>query len=365
MQVWQDESGADPQAAMIACGNKTGLSATEEANAGVTITGGGTPGLFTFATSGTDENTNTTATITDGFKMSTATSSWTMQACSPKSVTANGKTYNMFACGPDAATNGKYQANLGGGCVVTATNAAVKEINWSNVSWGSCTNSAGTIPGFYKNSCSGTYTSNGTTTAITCGSEFGVFSDVALTTPATQTITQNGQTITVPANFDHSYLNSNPVLAQGANCSTATTELAKVNCYAQYYEMYGRNMTGCLPRLLTDWSQTDAAKFAKIDFRPQSLVFMEKLTYADSNSASMLTKNVQQRGVRIQDSSGNSNWINCEAIDKGGLSLKRISPTKILAKYVSATFTTSVDKAACVAASWNGQKESFLFYLTK
>ncbi len=353
MQVWQDENG-DPQSKYTQCGSMTGLSTAEAATAGVTVTGGGTPGSFSFATTVTDTHTSSSATITDGYKLSTATAMYSQMPCSPKSISAGGKTYNVYSCGPDASGNGspggRYQANLGGGCV-DAAGTAVNNIDWSKVTFGTCTPATSAITGFYKNSCTSTY--NGAT--ITCTNEWGIFDDANLSTASTK----SGD---FPA-FNFSSLT--PTISQNANCSTATTALAKVNCYAQYYDQYARNLNACLPKVNMDWSTTDPATFAKTDMRPQSLVFMEKLSYADANSASMLTQQNENRGVRTLDSSGHEQWISCGAIERGGLAWKRISDTKLLAKYVSATSTTSVDKAACVGASWNGTKQTFLFYLNK
>ena len=359
MQVWQDESTAgDARGKMASCGDMTGLSAADAAHAGVDLSSyGALNGGFKFASTVTDNGT--TATLTDGYKLSTAKAQYTMQACVPKDIISGSETYHTYVCGPDTfqsggSPGGRYNASLGGGCYVTSTGVAVSNLNYNNVSWGSCTTSAGTLPGFYKNSCTATYNS---TTAITCTNEWGIFNDSALTSAAPS-----------PGGGNAPYFNYAGVatlMTQNQNCSTISDALTQVRCYADYYQQHVSNFSGCLPKVQTDWSSNDASSFVKVDFRPQSLVFMEKLSYANSTSASMLTEQNQNWGVQVQDHSGNTQWVNCGVVDKGGLSFKQVSENKLLVTYTSSTTTTSNDKPACVGASWNGQKQKFLFYLVK
>lgn len=359
MQVWHDEAQVqDPKGQMDSCGAMTGLSAADAAKAGVDLSAyGAKNGAFAFATSITDPKTNSAATVANGYQLSTATANYSMKACFPKAITSGGTTYNAFVCGPDTAGNGspggRYNAGLGGGCVDSA-GKSLSKMDWSKVNWnGSCTMSAGSVTGFYKSVCTATYDS---TSTITCTNEFGVFSDAAL---ATAVNGSNGN----PAAFNYSGLSD--VMTAGANCSTVTDDLMKVRCYADYYQQNVRGSTGCLPRVDMDWSATTAADFAKPNFRPNSLVFMEKLNYSDANTASMLTQQTQHWGVKVQNSSGQDQWVNCGVVEKGGLFFTKQSDTKILATYISATSTTSTDQPACVGASWNGQKDKFFFYLVK
>ncbi len=362
LQVWDDEQGNNPQAKAAACGDMTGLSSADQTNAGVDLSSyGAFSGAFTYVTSASDTHAQggtATATITSGYKLSTARAQYTMQACSPKSITANGVTYNTYVCGPDSAGNGspggRYSAGLGGGCVNSA-GAAISEIDWSQVTHvgGVCTPGTSALPGFYKNSCTATYQGQ----TITCTHEHGVFNDANLSVAST-----SGGGGYAPA-FNHATVPT--IMSTGQLCSAVSDPLAQVRCYADYYQNYGRSLAGCLPRVQTDWSTNVAADFVRVDFRPNSLVFMEKLNYADANTASMLTEQHQNFGVKVEDSSGNESWISCSVVEKGGLSFKKISENKMLATYVSAMMNTSTDKPACVGAEWNGQKEKFMFYITK
>lgn len=376
LQVWQDENGNDPETSMVACGSMTGLSASDAANAGVDLSSyGAFDGAFTFATSITDPHTSTAATITNGYQVSTATAQWNMQACVTKTYTeTDNTTHRTYVCGPDTAGNGSpgglYQANLGGGCVVTATGATINNMDWSKLSWvgANCTNTASDIEGFYKNTCTATYDN---TTPVTCTNEWGIFSAQsiapgnAVASPGSTCGPGNNQVCAPSFNYAGvtKYYSTGDLCSNIPDGASPAELLARANCYANYYERYiQRDVNACLPRVETDWSATTAAGFAKASFKPENLIFMEKLSYSTPNAASMLTLQTHGRGVQVKDSSGNTQWINCPARDVGGLSFKKVSPTKLLATYESTVTTTSTEPA-CLSASWNGQKKEFLFYL--
>ena len=355
MQVWQDTTS--PKTATDRCGDRTGLAAADAAKAGVDLSSYGTSNdAFTFATTITDPHTSTTATITNGYQLSTAVAQYTMQSCFPKAVVANEITYNAFVCGADTAGNGspggRSQANLSSGGCVDKSGAPVSITNWGGVAFGSCTNVANSVPGFFTNTCSATYSG----APITCSNRYGVFADAALTTPALV----SGS----PAPFNYAGV---PTLmtANVTLCSSlGAYPLLKSQCYAQYNESYIRGkVSACLPRIDVDWTATTAAQFARADFKPNSLVFEEKLTYVDANTAGMLTEQTEHRGVQVNDSSGHQQWLNCDVVDKGGLSFKRISDTKLLATYISVSKSIS-DGSACKTA-YPGKTQKFFFYLLK
>ncbi|MGK5083407.1 hypothetical protein WDW37_08870 [Bdellovibrionota bacterium FG-1] len=360
LQMWQDSSAANaPIDSFTACGEMTGLAAADLAKAGVDLSSyGAKSGGFTFPATIADPYAGSTATITEGYKLSTAKAQFTMQNCVNK--TYSGKP--VFVCGPDTAGNGspggRYQASLGGGCVNAAGTAVDLGNNWSLVTWGSCTSVATPgLTGFTTSSCAGTYSG----AAITCTNASGVFNDVDLaTSPALQT-DQQGHTWGAAFNFS----GVAPAMTQGQLCSVVTDGLTKANCYAMYYEQHiGHGASGCLPRVDMDWTATDPAKFATTNFRPQSLVFMDKLTYSDANTASMLTEQFQHEGVQVQNSSRQNTWVNCAVVEKGGMSFTKVSDTKILATYVSSTTTSTLDQPACVA-TYGSAKSKFVFYLIK
>ena len=407
MQVWQDQGG-NPKGQMTACGSggvpATGLGSTDKTNAGLLTVGGTTDtgtaladAAFTFASTVVDSHAaNATATLGNTpstiFQASTAKAQWDMQACTTVSVAGTGSyvgsTYNGYKCGPDttygdardsytgASTGGRYQVNLSsGGCVVTSTGASIPNMDWNLVDWqhSTCTTQTDTpATNYITNTCTTHYDISHANTAITCSNASGVFTSTTLATAAPTPSGCNGNCQPM-FNWDKvaNYANQGQLCNTMAANKTPTPDnspgaaLAQANCYANYYEQYiSRNATGCLPKINVDWSATTAANFVKVDFRPSALVFMDKLTYSDANTASMLTEQNQNQGVQITTSGGSSQWVSCPAIDKGGLSFTKISATKILATYTSNMVTTS-SEPACQGASWNGVKQKFQFYLTK
>lgn len=360
LQVWQSSSGT-AKSSMDACGDMTGLSAAEAATAKVDLSSyGNFNGPFTFATSVTDPNTKATATISNGYQLSTATAAYTMQNCVSKPVTVSaGVVETANVCGPDTAGNGSvgglYQANLSGGCV-DSTGTPFNVASWSNMVFGSCSTAAASVTGFYTNTCSAVY--NGTTN-LTCTNTFGVFKDVGMATVA------SGGTATAAPAFNFNGVATS--MTQGALCSSinATTyPLAQAQCYSQYYQQYQSKLAGCLPKVQTNWNATTAAGFASVDFRPSALVFMDQLKYGSANTASMLTEQNQYQGVQVQNSSGQSTFINCATVTKGGLSFVKKNDSQILATYTASTTTSSIDLPVCVA-TYGSTHSKFVFYLNK
>lgn len=352
LQVWTGQSAAKAKASFTNCGSMTGLSSTAASALGISFANNttATSGAFTFTSSVTDRQTNSTATITDFYKLSTATSRFEMQNCGPATATIGGKAQNGWKC-TDAS--GNYQINLAGGCVNSAGKAvqpknddwsSMKSASWSESSLGS---------GFYKSTATGTMTTTaGTSTSVTCTSVYGTFDSTGAA------IARNKfkwDTIT-------------KLISKDANCSTGATDLVKAQCYANYYFMSGLNdggaSSGCFPRINTDWSQTDATKFITIDFKPAGLALMDQMTYADTSTATLLTKQVGIRGAAVQNSDGQQQYIPCGVIDKGGLTVKKVTDNKLLVTYVSALSTSSTNIPACVS-EFGSKTDKFMFYLTK
>ena len=359
LQLWQSE------AAKTACGNKTGLSTAQATAAGVSITGGGTAGAFTFAntipsyTSPVTELTVTNDTLTDGYKLGQAKNSYELQtACGPKSVTVGGNTYNAWVCDDSA---GHYQVGLGGGCV-NGAGTAVNIRDWSQVTGMSCEAPAAVAgaTGYFKNSCTGTYS----TEAITCTNTSGTFSDVALTT------------VTDQSDFDWSAVNSSKI-ATSTLCSAAdynSYPLQRAQCYAQYYQNALGNQgatSACVPKVNTNWTATTAADFVSVDFKPSSLIFMDKLSYQVSpdgiQTGVLRTTQDNYNGVEVSDGT-NKSWIPCKVHEVNVLRLTSLSASKMKATYAVNSMTTDTDKPACVGAfgkAGSTAAQKFQFNLTR
>lgn len=352
LQLWNSESQA------TSCGNKIGLTSTIKTSLGVDFSANGAADdVFTFATSVAnfhDNITNLTGTVnlTEYWKMDTATSQYNINPnCGPHDVTIGGIIYsNAWVCGPDL--NSYYQVQIGGGCVNSSTNVPVQVTNWSGIN--TCTSSED-ANGIKTNTCSGTTSVNSVSTAVTCTNKWAV--------------TNASYAVLPGANFNWNDLNAAQI-PSGTLCSSASftgsvaKEIAQNQCYANYYWQSGfeRESNTCLPKIDMDWSATTAADFVKVDkIRPNGLVFFEQFKpFSDASGGTMVTRQEHYAGVQVD---GNS-WVNCRVIDMGGLTIKKISDSKMIATYQSSQVTTSLTKPACLA-KFTGARETFVFYLTK
>lgn len=348
LQLWESEGKYS------ACGSKIGLTSTIKTQLGVDFSANGSSdNVFSFATSVAnfaDSITSTTGTVnlTNNWKMSTATLQHDVNtACGPHDITAGSTTYsNAWVCGPD--TSGDYQAQLGGGCV-NASNQNVDVRDWSGISCGTMSTDAN---GIKSNTCTGNTSINGTTTAVTCTNKWAVV---------------NGSYAVQPSgDFDWSQMSST-VKSSGTACSaigtsTEALKIATLQCYAEYYYRSGFSQANaCLPKVDMDWSATTAANFEKVDLiRPEGLVFFEQFKpFPDGSGGTMTTRQEHFEGVQVKDS-----WVNCRVIETGSLTVKKITDSKMLATYQSATITTSITKPACLG-KFTGSRETFVFYLAK
>jgi len=349
LQVWEGLSKFQ------ACGSKIGLTTTAKNQIGVDFSANGTTAdsTFTFPNSVTftDQilSASSTPTLTDGWKMSTAKTQWSMNSkCGPQDITLGTTAYsNAWVCGPDNGS--RYQVSLGGGCVDSA-NKPVQVNNWSGMSCGSPTIDTA---GIRNQTCTGTASVNGQSTTVTCTNKWAITdsSYVAITNPAT--------------NFAWNDLTQ---IASGTLCSAmpTTTEQDKISqlqCYAQYYQNSGiRDANACLPKVDMDWSAKLASRFTMVDdIRPEGLVFFEQYkAFPDGSGGSLLTRQEHFDGVSLDGTS----WVNCRVIETGGLTIKKVSDSKLLVSYQSSTITTSLTKPACLA-KFNGARETYLFYMTK
>lgn len=351
LQLWNSAGAA------LSCGNKIGLTSEIKTAIGVDFSANGAAdAAFVFPTSvvgfhDSVASSDATFSLVDGWKMSSATSRYEINTgCGPQNVTIGGVTYsNAWVCGPD--TSSDYQVQLGGGCVNSATSAPVQVTNWSGFSCSSSTDSNG----IQTSTCSGSTSINSVTTAVTCTNKWAV-------TNASYVVNPTG-------NFNWSEMNSSKI-ASGTLCSdgaftgTPAKLIAQAQCYANYYWQSGfeREENTCVPKIDMDWSATTVADFIKVDkIRPNGLVFFEQFKpFSDGSGGTMVTRQEHYEGVNVNGDS----WINCRVIDTGGLTVKKISDTKLLATYQSSQVTTSITKPACLA-KFNGKRETFVFYVTK
>lgn len=350
LQLWNGQSK------FTSCGSVIGLTSTAKTQIGVDFSANGsadaTFGFATSVASFTDSITSTTGTVnlTSNWKMSTAKLLHdVMPLCGPHDITAGSTTYsNAWVCGPD--TSSDYQAQLGGGCV-NSSNQNVDVRDWTGITCGTVTTNA---DGIKSNTCTGNATINGVSTAVTCSNKWAVV---------------NGSYAVQPSgDFNWSEL-SGSVIPTNTTCSSIANggssnalKIAQLQCYAEYFDRSGfRNANACLPKVEMDWSATTPTAFEKVDLiRPEGLIFFEQYKpFPDGSGGSMTTRQEHFQGVQVKDS-----WVNCRVIETGSLTVKKVSDSKMLATYQSATITTSITKPACLG-KFTGARETFLFYLTK
>ncbi|MBK9323290.1 MAG: hypothetical protein IPM97_10170 [Bdellovibrionaceae bacterium] len=350
LQLWNGQSK------FTSCGSVIGLTSTAKTQIGVDFSANGSAdAIFGFATSVasfTDSITSTTGTVnlTSNWKMSTAKLLHdVMPLCGPHDITAGSTTYsNAWVCGPDNSSD--YQAQLGGGCV-NSSNQNVDVRDWTGITCGSVTTNT---DGIKSNTCTGNATINGVSTAVTCSNKWAVVNSSYVVQPA--------------GDFNWSELSGsvvpvNTTCASVANGGSSNAlKIAQLQCYAEYFDRSGfRNANACLPRVEMDWSATTPTSFEKVDLiRPEGLIFFEQFKpFTDGSGGSMTTRQEHFQGVQVKDS-----WVNCRVIETGSLTIKKITDSKMLATYQSATITTSITKPACLG-KFTGARETFVFYLTK
>ncbi len=353
LQLWQDVSK------FTGCGSKIGLTPAIKTALGVDFSANvGADSVFSFANTVTftdqilsaSSSPTLTGTAAGKWKMSTARAQHDlMPSCGPSDVTSTTTTYsNAWVCGPD--NSGDYQAQLGGGCVIVSTNKPVDVRDWSQIN--SCSTNTNTA-GVKSNTCTGTTMIDGNSVAVSCSNKWASVISSGSSFSVVDTDTFNWSELTKT---------NSGTLCSAMPSGTEAQKIAQLQCYAEYYQRSGiRDASACLPKVDMDWSATASADFEKVDeIRPEGLIFFEKYNaLPDGSGGSMTTRQEHYEGVQV----GNS-WTNCRVVETGGLAIKKISDTKLLATYQASLITTSITKPACLG-KFNGTRETFMFYLNK
>jgi hypothetical protein len=293
--------------------------------------------------------------------MDTAKTQWDMQsACySQSTLTLGSTTYNnVWICGPDA--NSRYQASLAGGCTVTATGATAQITDWSGItSCGSGATDSNDGNHVMSQTCTGTATVGGASTAVTCTNKWVIMTRSGSSPNYTYSPTAN--------TFNWNDL-AGTTITKGTLCSAMGTgsepaKIAQLQCYANHYQQSGmENASACLPRVNVDWTTNVSANYAQVDTqRPTGLVFFEKWdSHPDGNGGSMTTRQEHYDGAQVDANS----WTSCRVVEMGSLSMRVITANKLFVTYESSVVNASTSKPAC-AAKFTGKREMFVFYVTK
>ncbi|MCB0391604.1 MAG: hypothetical protein KDD58_09940 [Bdellovibrionales bacterium] len=337
IQVWQSET------ARTTCGGLLGFK-NEAAKAYANIdfsSSGVTEGEFTWS-----------AGFTDGWKATNATSSHDQYNCGPAQVTdSNNKKYQGWKC---TDTSGDYQINLEGGCV-DANNQPVHVTDWENITPDNCNSAAVTgLTGYQENTC--VYTNEdpdgagGELSAMnfTCKHIYGQF--------------DSDDSPDTDNSFDWSDVESNPIVANGANCSsiTANTDekiIAQLQCYADY--LWQQNLENddskCIRRVELNWGATDPNEFVLKSNGPpraMTLFVLSKFNYDSSSSGYFEDGDVYYRGIQTGDS-----WTNCKVKENFRMTFKKRDSSTLVGEMVQEMVLLDTGKEACVAAKESSDNE--------
>lgn len=354
------------QQAFQSCGSKLGVSYDDaKTYGGIDLTESGVNGgAYNWSTSVT--KSGTTYNLTDGWKIASATSSYSINNCQMATV---GGLPGWKCTENQGGADGDYQVSLGGGCINTATNEAVNVTNWTGMN---CTNETltGTFSGYNKNTCTATALDHDSNTATAAINVSCTFTSGCFTAAGAAASCDNGSGA---GHFNWS--NVGTIVAQNALCSSISTAddkhaLAQLQCYSNAYWQAGisRETTACLPSLRTDYSATSAANFIIAQNGPQKAeteYVFEQLDYKNDNTASFMMNEEYSKGAQV-NSNGQNMWINCKVAEKFSMTFTKRTDSKILADFT--VETTLIDtKKACFANKSSLGIGTFksMFYMTK
>jgi hypothetical protein len=282
-------------------------------------------------------------TLTDGWKSDRARSNWEINNCVPGTKAG----HDVYTC-TDSGNNLE-QVNLqdGNGCY-DASNNAIQNIDWSQVTWGSCTQQAltGALSGMTENTCTSTYQGQ----TITCKNTMGIFN-------ATTHAPTSGM-------FDWSHAR---IAAQNTLCSdiyngtggvSGAHELQGLQCYANFFwqniEREARSGAVCVPQIRTDWSATSAAAFIDTNGPRRAIGehMIGKMDFLPGNSFTMRDAENDFRGIRVQDASGNSTYVNCRVRSANSITATLMpNGVDLQVVFVQVSKNVSTDIPACEGSS--------------
>lgn len=342
------------QTAYTSCGSKLGFTYDQgKAYAQVDLTNSGVgSGALTWSTS--IPINGSTATLTEGWKFSTATASWPLMDCT--NVIVAGK--RGYKCKDNnSAHAATYEVSLGGGCV-NASNTPVEVKDWSGVTSCSTQNLTGDFANYKKMTCTGTYQG----ASVTCSHISGQFK-------------QADDSVADPNTFHWNHINT--LLAQNSTCASMNPAddrqtLAQLQCYAQYYwqnQSQVRNENYCVRKIETDWTATSSANFlfGNGPARAVNQYVLEAFVYSSANSGSLRTAEKYVKGAQIV-SNGNNIWINCKVMDDMVIKVKKISDTRMLMEFNSESRLLDTQRADCKAVEsklGTGAISRAMFYVDK
>lgn len=332
MAIWKSKTAFEN------CGQKLGFK-NEDAKAKVGID---------FSSSGLGDGAFTwTAGWVEGWKNSSASTTYPIPNCTPDRI----NDVEVMKC--KGTVNGAlaYSVNVNSrdsGCRYE-DGSPVEIKNWHEnpVTWGnnSC-QPFDKIQSLEVCSNSGTLNENGK--AITCKGIHGI-------------VNANGGKLT-NVNFvrDADY--------NGA-CSSAGSELQRLQCYANYYYQNRDNGDKCIADVHLNWGAKEPSQFVMRSDGPQrstNQFVMNLLTYTSDTTAAVHDEKTYFRGVPAGSKDGGNSFINCRFAESVDMALNKLSDTEVLIELVMTE--KSVDQnPVCNSATGgsDGFTQKFMFKADK
>jgi hypothetical protein len=292
-----------------------------------------------------------------GWKSSAATAKFSRPNCAPSTLAG----YNVMKCEGKVFDSSNAQVgstvySIGinsrdSGCKYDdGSFADIKgPVTWSP-STTPCTDFAG-IAGLKQCTNTGTYNSR----TVTCKGIGGLF-NANDNTPYTGMPTGG-------------YFKPDEGIAVNANCSTGSSELSKLQCYADHYYQNRENGDKCIADVHLNWGAQNPNDFVMKSDGPQrstNQFVMNLLTYTSDSTAAVHDEKTYFRGVPVASKDGGNSFVNCKFAESTDMALSKLSDTEILIELNM--IKKSVDQnPACNSQVGNegGQSMKFMFKADK
>lgn len=327
LMVWRD------QASYTACGSRLGTTFADLSSQGVDFTGASIgEGAFIWNSTGLGDG----GTLTEGWKSSAAQTDWDWAVGCGNADYSGDQGFRCYD-----GTNNTYRMEFGGGCRVASTSEPIQINDWSSLTGVTYTSSSSTHhSGFQVSTMTGTYTySRGerTTSRVICENEW------ALSGVSTFTTINNSLT------FDW---NNVTKVSSGTACSNAAFNsypLERLKCYAQHYQHYSHEASGCFPDIRTNWAATNAADFVEVSYKTNAMYAANFFDLDAKGVGTFHDEHEDYRGAK----SGNS-WVNCRIRDGFTITLtprnkSGETATSAIMEFASETILLDGDNGACTA----------------
>ncbi|MFZ9521129.1 MAG: hypothetical protein ACO3A4_11700 [Silvanigrellaceae bacterium] len=159
-------------------------------------------------------------------------------------------------------------------------------------------------------------------------------------------------------------------IATNDSCNSGSSELAKLQCYADHYYQNRENGDKCIADVHLNWGAQNPNDFVMKSDGPQrstNQFVMNLLTYTSDATAAVHDEKTYFRGVPVASKDGGNSFVNCKFAESTDMALSKLSETEILIELNM--IKKSVDQnPACNSQKGfeaGGQSMKFLFKADK